>query len=202
MNAMLGDSPQIFISHATADRATVEWVADQVEAMGIRVYLAEDDPQPGAVLATKVKDAIGGSDALLVLLTQTALASRYVQQEIGAAVQAGIPILPLVDSSLASTSLAMLDGVEQLRFDPDNPAASSADLIVVLRHLSERRGAPEPQPVVVSVKPVLQLQLTAQLQLTGSQLLLGLLLLAAVAGVWLLVTRPATIGGLGAASLS
>ena len=103
--------------------------------------------------------------------------------------QAGIPVLPLVDSTLESASLAMLDGVEYLRFDPENPAASSADLIVVLRHLAERQGGEPPQSVILNTQPVFQLQLTAELQLTGAQIVLGLLLLAAVAGLWLLISR-------------
>jgi hypothetical protein len=50
-------------------------VARQIEALGITVYLAEDDPKPGIILADKVQLAIRRGKALVVLVTTTSINS-------------------------------------------------------------------------------------------------------------------------------
>ena len=188
---------QVFLSHSSADRPVVDWVAAQIEAMGIDAYRADHDVRPGAVLADKVRDAIARSDALLALLTPHGDSSRYVHQEIGAARQAGKPVLVLFDRRLDPTSLAMLDGIEHIPFDHNDVATSSADLISALRRLSERRGLPTPPVLVVNAQPAFQLQLSAQLQLTANQVLVGLLVVAALAGLMYLVVNSAGEGETG-----
>lgn len=182
-------TPQVFLSHATRDAPVVAWVGAQVEAMGIRAYIAEHDPQPGTPLAAKVRAAIQESDAMLALLTHAGDASRYVQQEIGAALQAGKPVIALVDQRVPQNGLAMLEGVEHMAFDPEDPAPSAASLTAALRALSERRHLPPPPQVTVRTQPALQVQLTAELHLDGSQLLVGLLMLSAIAGLVYLATQ-------------
>lgn len=73
----------IFLSHASADGEWVKWIAGNAEGVGLDVYLHEHDPQPGTVLADKVKNAIEMCDAMVVFLTHNAASSNYVQQEIG-----------------------------------------------------------------------------------------------------------------------
>ena len=58
-------------------------VVKQAKAMGVDVYVAEHDVRPGESLATKVKELIQVSDAMVVLLTPHGLSAPYVQQEIG-----------------------------------------------------------------------------------------------------------------------
>lgn len=183
---------QVFLSHASADTRVVEWVAAQIEALGIRAYVAERDPRPGTVLAEKVKVNIDSSDAMLVLLTKDAEASWYVQGEIGAALQVDKPVFALVEQGLAPRTFAMLEGVEHIRFDPADLGASSATLIASLRALSEQRGLPPAPPVLT--QPALQLQLSAQLQLTAAEVLLGLFLFAAVTGFVYLAVQSGTSG--------
>ena len=182
------EKPTVFLSHSTADRSLVEWIAAQAGAMGISCYVAENDPQPGALLSSKVRMAIDRSDALLALLTEAGNSSKYVHQEIGAAVQTDKPVLALVDQCLGSETFAMLAGVEQIRFNPADLSSASADLISGLRVLGERRGVP-PGPVLVTVQPALQVQFAAQLNLTGGQVMVGLLVVAAVVGLVYLASQ-------------
>ncbi|MCI2974847.1 MAG: toll/interleukin-1 receptor domain-containing protein [Ferrimicrobium sp.] len=188
---------QVFLSHSSADRRIVDWVAAQIEAMGIDAYRADHDVQAGTMLAEKIRDAIIRSDALLALLTPQGDSSRYVHQEIGAARQVGKPVLVLFDRRVDPTSLAMLDGIEYISFDHEDVAASSADLIAAIRRLSELQGLPTPPVFVVNTQPAFQLQLSAQLQLNANQVLIGLLVLTAVAGLLYLAVNYAKEDGPG-----
>ncbi len=172
---------RVFLSHSSKDATIMEWVAAQVRAMGIEPYVASQESHPGALLAQKVSRAITETDAVIVLLTEAGAASAYVQQEVGVAIQASKPILALVDSAVAGTSLAMLDGLEYVPFSPLEPAASTADLIRGLQAIADSRGIGALESVVVQAPPALQLQMTVQLQLSGQELLVGLMVVAAVA---------------------
>jgi len=65
------------------------------------VYLAEHDVQAGESLAMKVRSAIRRSDAIVVLLTKSGAASAYVHQEVGVAVEAGRPVIPIVETGVS-----------------------------------------------------------------------------------------------------
>ena len=94
----------------------------------------------------------------------------------------------------------MLDGTEHIPFDHNDVATSSANLISALRRLSERRGLLTSPVLVVNAQPAFQLQLSAQLQLTANQVLVGLLVVAALAGLMYLVVNCAGEGGTGTAT--
>lgn len=130
-------SGHVFISHSTSDGDPVGYVCDLIEAQGLRAYLAEHDPQPGRLLSEKVRANIASADAVIVLLTETSIDSRFVQQEIGAASMAGKLIVPLVHPGLVGQGLAMLNGMEYLVFDPDDVAGSTPDLVAQLGRLAQ-----------------------------------------------------------------
>lgn len=125
----------VFLSHSTSDKHWVEWIAQNAKAIGIDIYLAEHDPQPGTPIAEKVKLAIQKSDAVLVLLTSSSQLSSYVQQEIGFAEASRKPIIPLVQPSIPTRSLAMLEGREYIPFDFHNPRGALSTLLSHLQRL-------------------------------------------------------------------
>jgi hypothetical protein len=100
---------QVFISHSSKDRQTVELIASRVSTLGIATYLYEHDPQPGTLLADKIKKAIRRTDAVVVLLTRKGAASPYVQQEVGVALAADKLVIPLVEKGIPKKALALLD---------------------------------------------------------------------------------------------
>jgi hypothetical protein len=170
---------QVFLSHRTDDKPITDWVKAQVEAMGIRCWVAEDDPKPGTTLSQKVREAIAGSVAMIVLLTEAAYDSPYVQQEIGVALGAGLPVFALVDDALRGSTMAMLEGTEVIYFQRDDLVSSSANLIAGLHHVARRTGNPA-DVVSLGTQPALQVRLDVQIQLTPGQLFIGMLLLGAV----------------------
>ena len=180
---------QIFLSHASHDLALADWLASVVEALGAAVYMAERDPQPGKRLDAKITEAVGRSTAMLVLLTPHAAASGYVQQEIGAATQAGIQVAVLLADGSEYVP-AMQDGVEYLTFDPHDLAASAAPIVASVRRLigGHARGEHDGD---TGAATGLHAQFAAQLQLTGGQLLVGLVVMALVIGLLVAATRDA-----------
>ena len=187
---------QVFISHAHVDSAVAEWAADQVRAVGLRPYLAGVDAQPGQTLGAKVRSEIKGSEAVLVILTDDGASSRYVEQEIGAALACGHRVIALVVESVAETSLAMLDGVEHIRFDPSDLSAVSAKLTSALREIADQRRSDSVLSRVVALAPgpALAVQAKAELNLTAGHILVGaivgaIVLLACAVCIYYVLTR-------------
>jgi TIR domain len=128
---------EVFLSHATADREHVQLVSAQIEALGVKVWLAEHDPMPGTLIQRKVHDALKRCAAVVVLITNSSVDSAYVQQEIGAAVSLGKPVIPIIDKSLDRFLFqpGMLAGLEWLTLDLDSPADAMAKVTATLQPL-------------------------------------------------------------------
>lgn len=124
---------KVFLSHSCKDAEWVKWIAANARQVGIEIYLYEHDPQPGGLVADKVQANIRSSDALVVLLTKESQFSPYVQQEIGVAKGLNKPIIPLVQPDVNERSLAMLQGVEHIGFDFENPQPGLSALLDYLR---------------------------------------------------------------------
>ena len=104
----------IFCSYSRKDALWVRQYRDLLTAAGHATYLFQDDQQPGKSIAEKVRSEIDRADVVLAFITHHSISSRYVQQEIGYALKAGKPIIPLVESGI--TSVGMLEGLESLPF--------------------------------------------------------------------------------------
>ena len=131
---------QIFLSHNARDRKWCEWLKASAEELGIRAYLAEHDVRPGENLAKKIMEAIDASEAVVVLLSSNSVEAPYVHQEIGWALKAKKLIIPLVQPGIPPDRLAMLQGVEYIPFDFQNPHAGHAQLRLALRRLVNKRA--------------------------------------------------------------
>ena len=129
----------IFLSHSGTDQRWVQWIADNARSIDINVYMYEHDIQPGTSIATKVQSAIENCQALVVLLTPNSEYSPYVQQEIGFAQAKSKPIIPLVQPGVSPKCLAMLEGVEYIPFNPDNPELALSHLLNYLGRLKDAR---------------------------------------------------------------
>jgi len=135
---------RFFLSHSMKDQAVVELLREQIEALGVHLYLAEHDPQPGRPLAEKVIEAIKHCDATVVLLTEAGAAAPFVQQEIGVARGAGKLIIPIVQKGIDGNMLAMLAGVERIEVDFAEPAQALAAVGANLEPLVQSQVAQMP----------------------------------------------------------
>ncbi len=126
---------KIFLSHSSKDEKWINRIVSSVETLGINVYTAERDPQPGKILANKIESEIEICDAFVVFLTRDASFSPYVNQEIGIAKGKKKLIIPLVESGIAEKSLSMLEGIEYIPFDREK---SEAVIITTLSNSLKR----------------------------------------------------------------
>jgi nucleoside 2-deoxyribosyltransferase len=124
---------KVFLSHSSVDAEWVRWIATSAEQVGIEVYLYEHDPQPGQLVAEKIETDIQSCDALVVLLTGSSESSPYVQQEIGYAKALKKVVVPLVQPGVSKERLAMLQGIEYIQFDFQNPQPGLGTLLEYLQ---------------------------------------------------------------------
>jgi hypothetical protein len=178
---------KVFISHSREDEAIVRWLKAQVEAAGHEAWVAESELQPGGQLSGKVITGLAECDAYVILLTKDGYESIYVEHEVGAAVISGKPVIALVDQTLAEHPMGMLTDVEQVRFDREDLAASTAAITTGLMRLGEKRGVTvEPTSIIIPTQPALctmSLQMNAQFQFTPNQVLVGVCALALIGGL-------------------
>ncbi|HEY6343755.1 MAG TPA: toll/interleukin-1 receptor domain-containing protein [Bryobacteraceae bacterium] len=108
--------PVIFVSHTGND----EFI------QLLRMYLGDCDvvvsdwrDQAGLLIAKKVREDISRADLVVIVLTEPALRSAWVQQEIGFALgqeKKVVPVLEHLDTSTSDTLPALLVGVEWERY--------------------------------------------------------------------------------------
>lgn len=125
-------STKIFVSHSSGDLTKLTTIRGLAAQVGVDLYFPEHDSQPGKPLADKVLIQLRSCQAFLVLLSHENAASPYVQQEIGAAIAAGLLVIPLVEPSMPRSALALLEGREYIPFDPESPAGGLTTLQAVL----------------------------------------------------------------------
>jgi hypothetical protein len=87
--------PRAFISHASEDATTARAVADALKARAIEVWIAPDSILPGQVYNEAIVAGLRGCDALCVLISARANASKHVAREVALADNNGKPIVPI-----------------------------------------------------------------------------------------------------------
>ena len=73
---------RVYISHSTDDRELLGEVVKHLEAEGFDVFRDDQDIEPGENWAAKVAKAIESSQAMVVLLTENAAKSPWVQHDV------------------------------------------------------------------------------------------------------------------------
>lgn len=132
---------QIFLSHSTQDRPWCEWLKRSAATIDVEVYLAEHDHRAGNDLVAKIETAIEASNAVVVLLSKKGATSPFVHQEIGYARRAKKLIIPLVEPGVSTKELAMLQGLEYIPFDFEDPRQGRARLNQELKKLLDQQIA-------------------------------------------------------------
>jgi TolB-like protein len=85
----------VFISYATPDAGVAETLCAALEAADILCWIAPRDVKAGALYADAIVRAIGGAEALVLVLSASAIASSHVGKEIERASSKKRPILAL-----------------------------------------------------------------------------------------------------------
>ena len=115
---------QIFLCHASEDKAAVETIYDRLKALGYKPWLDKRDLLPGQRWRSEIPKAIRASDYILIFLSKTSVAKRgYVQNEFKLALDVlrevpdgtiyAIPVR--LDDCPSRSSLVIYTGVTSLR---------------------------------------------------------------------------------------
>jgi len=116
--------PVVFVSHR----------GDAVFIQALRTYLSNCDvvvsdwrDRSGDSVAEKVREDISNADLVIILLTESAFQSHWVQQEIGFALGRGRKVIPVFDpeASFGKQLPAFLAGTEWERYSKTAPAESA-----------------------------------------------------------------------------
>jgi hypothetical protein len=86
---------QAFVSYASEDQAIAQDVAAALKANGVAVWIAPDSILPGQVYNEAIVAGIRASEALCVLISPHANASKHVAREVGLADDQGKRIVPI-----------------------------------------------------------------------------------------------------------
>jgi formylglycine-generating enzyme required for sulfatase activity len=84
----------VFISYSARDKAVADAVCATLESKKIRCWIAPRDVLPGEKWVAALIDAIGQSRAFVLVFSEGANRSPQVLNEVGEAVDRGIPIIP------------------------------------------------------------------------------------------------------------
>lgn len=206
---------RVFFSHSTKDFSWIEPIVAQVNAMGLKGYVYEHDSQPGRPVAPKIKSAITRSQVFVAFLTMNSHDAPYVQQEIGYAQDKGKLIVPFVEQGVPERSIAMLQGIERIEFNPQNLQDAINKLWAYLaRHAMQLLGlddyaeydealslpdlAPDlDQPASRITPPLLTMSVNMHIDRDTALALLGIALAVALAGVvaYVIIQNAHATGG-------
>lgn len=96
----------VFICHASEDRAIANAICSHLERNRIRCWIAPRDVVPGSDYAQSIVEAIASTKLTVLLFSHSSNHSPHVKREIERSVSHGIPILPFrVEDVVPSPSL-------------------------------------------------------------------------------------------------
>ena len=125
----------VFVSHSMrpADLPLLRGVCEHLSHYGITYYLAERDWRFGEHLPARIENAIKRSHCVLGFLTQDGEASAWVNQEIGAAIAAKKPVLPVLEMGTNLTGFR--SGLDYIELDRHAPQDCATKLSARLNQL-------------------------------------------------------------------
>ncbi|MEQ1741640.1 MAG: toll/interleukin-1 receptor domain-containing protein [Candidatus Nitrotoga sp.] len=93
----------IFISFSTVDTLLAIELCQAIEARGVRCFFAPRDIPSGANFANEIVEAIARSSALVLLVSESSLASPHVRREVSLAIDEKYPVIPFSVSQAVDT---------------------------------------------------------------------------------------------------
>jgi TIR domain len=87
--------PRLFVSHSSVDVELAREVTNSLRGKQIDAWLAADELTVGQNYAEVIYDEIRRADAVLVLLSRSALESAHVRREVNAAIEQRRVLLPV-----------------------------------------------------------------------------------------------------------
>lgn len=117
---------EVFISYSSKDAQAARQLVFELEGRGLSCWIDRRDIQP----SDAYDEAIGASKALVVLVSESSIASRHVRSEVARAAAEGKRIFPirLIDIEVAGGLQFYLELSQWIDFFP-NPTTASYDAL-------------------------------------------------------------------------
>jgi len=132
----------VFLSHASPDRAAALAVLEGLERAGIRCWIAPRDVQPGTEYGQQIVDAVKSCRVFLVVFSEHANSSPHVRREVERAVSLDRSIVPFRVADVVPTGAMeyCLGGTHW--FDAFTPplAPHVVKLVATIRQLTGQGG--------------------------------------------------------------
>ena len=113
-NKANGRAPAVFISYASQDAALANSIVESLEQQGLRCWLAPRDVRPGALYADAIVAAINEAQALVLVLSGSAVTSSHVSREVERAASKRKPMIAFrIDAAPLSRALEYFLGESQ-----------------------------------------------------------------------------------------
>lgn len=138
------NTPSLFISYAHEDGVLARALASALRARGCRVWIDSDDLRIGDDMVTRIGEAIDSVDFLLAILSEASVPSPWCKRELSAAVAAAlktdrVKVLPIRIGSVALPP--WLAGINSPRVDPSDVDALADRIMADMeRHRTGGRG--------------------------------------------------------------
>lgn len=101
----------VFISYANQDKVTADAACAQLEADGIRCWIAPHDVPPGAEWTGAIVDAIDHCHAMVLIFSSNANGSKQIRREVQRAFDREVPVVPFrIENIVPEKSLAYYMG--------------------------------------------------------------------------------------------
>lgn len=91
----LPDGPFIFVSYSSKDSDFVHAEIERLTRQGYAVWYDKGEIQPGLLWDEQIRRAIRACACFIVFITQDAVDSEHVRDEMGQALEAGKPFIPI-----------------------------------------------------------------------------------------------------------
>ena len=136
----------VFVSYSQPDRSPAFELVAQLEARGIKVWVAPRDIAPSAEWAAEIIEAIGASKIMVLVFSEASNGSPQVRREVERAVHRQVPILTVrIEEALPTKSMEYFLSAQHWLDAFPSPLALYCDQLC--REVSTLLGAP-PAPGV------------------------------------------------------
>ena len=106
--------PDCFISYSIVDKELAEFVDKELKSHRITSFMASDSLQPGQNWQQEILENLRSSKWIILLASQAACSSTFVNQEIGGALYASKKLIPIVWDMDPSELPAWLKSVQAI----------------------------------------------------------------------------------------
>ena len=124
---------QVFISHATADAQFAHRLADDLQRLGLQVWIAPESIRPGEGWVEAIERGLAESSHMVVVLTPAALESEWVRKETDVAIaQERKGLIQVIPLDVEPCEVPLLLGSYQMASFRRNYDASLCQLVDIL----------------------------------------------------------------------